>query len=352
VIENDVSRCLRAGASGAGADGVIRVGPLQLLPGLVQDLGCDPGPIFAGTGFEPGQFTDPDTEISFVGASKLLARCVEATGCGHLGLLLGERMKPSSLGIAGFMLQAAPDVGTALRDLVHNLDLQDRGALATLTIQGRVMYLGYSIHLSGAEATYQIYDLAMTVVCQIMRSLCGPAWNPQEVLLSHRQPQDLEPYRQFFRAPLLFDADQSAVAFQTRWLDHTITSADPLLYRHFEQEANRRHINEHQGLVYQLRKLLRMSLAVDRGDASVIARQLGMHVRTVNRRLRKEGTSFRQELEEIRYEVARQLLSDTRLPLSKISTALGYADSTAFIRAFKHWSGTPPAQWREARRRS
>ena len=243
-------------------------------------------------------------------------------------------------------------MGTALRDLVHNLDLQDRGALATLTIQGRMTYLGYAIHLSGVEATYQIYDLTMTVVCQIMRSLCGPAWNPQQVLLSHRQPQDLEPYRQFFRAPLLFDTDQSAVAFQTRWLDHRITSADPLLHRHFEQEASRRQINQHQGLVYQLRRLLRRSLAVDRGGAPVIARQLGMHVRTLNRRLSEEGTNFRRELDEIRYEVGCQLLADTRLPLSKISTALGYADSTAFIRAFKRWSGIPPEQWREVHRRS
>jgi AraC-like DNA-binding protein len=81
-----------------------------------------------------------------------------------------------------------------------------------------------------------------------------------------------------------------------------------------------------------------------------MARQLGMHERTLNRRLHEEGTSFRRELDGMRYEVARQLLADTRLPLSKIGPALGYADTTAFIRAFKRWSGAPPARWREVHR--
>jgi AraC-like DNA-binding protein len=323
------------------------------LPNLVRNLGCEPDPILASEGFDPAQFADPDAEVSFVAASKLLAHCVEATGCEHLGLLLGERAAASSLGIAGFMLQTAPDLGTALRDLVRYLDLHDRGGMATLTIQGRLTYLGYAIRLSGVEAADQIYDLAMAVVCRIMRDLCGSAWGPEEVLLAHQPPRNLEPYRQFFGAPVLFDADRSAVVFETRWLDHPISGADPLLHRHFEREAGELRAVQPTGLVYQLRRLLRRSLAVEnKAESPVIARQLGMHVRTLNRRLRDEGTSFRQQFEDIRYEVARQLLADTNLPLGKIGAALGYSDSTAFVRAFKRWSGTPPAEWRRLHRQS
>ncbi len=92
--------------------------------------------------------------------------------------------------------------------------------------------------------------------------------------------------------------------------------------------------------------MLRKSLATQKGSVADIAGQLGMHERTLNRRLREEGTTFRRELEEIRYEVARQLLADSNMPLLKIATALNYADATAFSRAFKRWSGSTPAQWR------
>jgi AraC-like DNA-binding protein len=346
MVRKSASPSSPAGIRHALTEGVVRVGPLMALPALVRDLGCDPDPIFASAGLNPAQFANPDFEIPFVPGSKLLARCATAAGCRHLSLLLGERTDPSSLGIAGFMLRAAPDVGTALRGLVSYLDLHDRGAVATLVTNDRHTVLGYAIHLSGVEAADQIYDLSMAVVCKIMRSLCGASWNPTEVLLSRRQPQDLAPYRQFFRAPLHFDADQSAVAFPTRWLDHPIASADSLLHRHLEKEADDLHAHQQTSFAANLRQLLRKSLATRKIAVTDIAKQLHMHERTLNRRLREEGTTFRRELEEIRYEVARQLLADTMMPLSKIATALNYADAAAFSRAFKRWSGTTPAQWR------
>lgn len=336
----------------APADGFVRVGPLMGLPALVHDLGCDPDAVFASAGFNPAQFLDADLEIPFVRASRLLARCVAATGCEHLGSLLGERVSPEALGVAGFILQTAPDVGSALRGLLRHLDLHDRGGVATLITHDRSTYFGYAIQLSGVEATNQINDLAMTIICGIMRGLCGAEWNPSAVLMSRRAPQDFVPYRRFFRAPLHFNAERSALAFPTHELDQVVARADPVLHRLLEQEARALHADQRTHLVGDVRKLLRRSLAVRNGGVTVIAEQLGMHERTLNRRLRAEGTTFRRELENTRYEVARQLLADTRVPLSKIAAALDYADSTAFIRAFKRWSGFPPAEWRRIHGRS
>ncbi|MCP4285709.1 MAG: AraC family transcriptional regulator [Gammaproteobacteria bacterium] len=316
------------------------------MPALVCDLNCDPEPIFASAGFNSTQFTDPDFEISFVSGSKLLSRCITATGCDHLGLLLGERAHPSSLGVAGFLLQTAPSVGIALQDLVHHLDLHDRGAVVTVVTNDYRTLLEYAIHLPGVEATNQIYDLSMTVACNIMRGLCGAHWNPTEVLFLQRPPQNLAPYKRLFRAPLRFNAGQCALAFQNRWLDHPLKSADSLLHRHLEKEANELHSMQQGNLVADLRLLLRKSLSTQKNAVTEIAEKLGMHERTLNRRLREEGTSFRRELGEVRYELAQQLLTDNRILLSNIAGALGYADTTAFSRAFKQWSGITPTEWR------
>jgi len=343
---------LPRGKQGARGDGVVRVGPLMALPALVRDLGGDPRRIFAGAGFDPAEFADPDLEIPFVTGSKLLARCVTATGCEHLGLLLGERSSPSSLGVAGFMLQAAPVVGAALKGLVAHLDLHDRGAVATLTTNGRKTSFGYLIVLPGVEATEQIYDLSMTVVCKILRSLCGESWHPTEVLLSRRPPQDPRPYEGFFHAPVRFDAEQTAVVFPTQWLKHPVASADPLLHRYLEKVAQGLHADQHATLKSKLHQALRMSLADHKHNATDAASQLGMHVRTLHRRLLKEGTSFRQELENVRFETAKHLLGETGMPASQIAIVLDYADATAFTRAFKRWSGTTPGEWRRFHRKS
>lgn len=324
----------------------VRVGPLAGIPAVMRSLGCEPAPVFAQSGFKLAQFEDPDIRIPYMAASKLLARCVAATGCRHFGLLVGERSLPSHLGIAGYLLHGAPDVGTALRSLVKYLDLHDQGGVPTLTTTGNRTSLGYAIHLSGVEAADQIYDLSIALACNIMRTLCGTNWHPAETLLMRRAPGDLTPYRRFFRAPLRFNTDESAVVFPTSWLSHRLPSADPLLQQHLEREAEELHAEHHADLTGSIRRLLRQCLTSRQCSAADIARQLGIHERTLNRRLLAEGTSFRQELEQVRHATSQQLLAGTTLALAEIATSLGYADASAFSRAFKRWSGVTPAHWR------
>lgn len=326
--------------------GSVRVGPLAGLPALVRALDCDPEPLILSAGFDPAELKDPDRVISFVAASQLLSRCVAATGCEHLGLLLGERSAPSSLGLPGFMLRTAPDVGSALRSLLRHLDLHDQGGVPILDVRGGVAMLGYAIQQQRAEARDQIYDLSVVMACNIMRGLCGADWNPTEVLLARPAPPDPRPYKHFFRAPLSFDAEQSAIVFASTWLDHRIPDADPALHRHLQREAEDLHRQRGADLVTELRYLLRRLLVTNQCSAAQAATQLCMHERTLNRRLRERGTSFQRELDSIRYDLARHFLAETSMPLATIAEALAYADTTAFSRAFRRWSGATPAQWR------
>jgi AraC-like DNA-binding protein len=326
----------------------VRVGPLMGIPAVLQELGHEPGPVFESAGLKPARFMEPDFEIPYIDAGRLLARCIDVTGCRHFALLVGEHAGPSSLGVAGFMLRSAPDVGSALRSLVQNLDLQDQGGMATLQVSGGVTQLGYAIILPGVEARDQIYEISIAIACNIMRGLCGKDWNPDEVLLSTRQPGNLAPYRRFFRAPIRFNAEQSAVVFPTRWLNHQIPSADDLLYRHLGKEATELHHLRDAGtdIIGSLRRLLRKSLVSRQCTVTDLARQLHLHERTLNRRLQQEGTSFRRELDAIRYEMARHFLDDSDMSVARVARALNYADVSTFSRAFKRWTGASPAEWR------
>ena len=328
------------------ADTFVRVGPLMSVPGLLCKFGCSPEQILGDAGLSLTQFEDPDTKISFLAGSNMLACCVVATGCQHFGLLMGKHAGSSSLGLAGFILRFAPNVGAALQALLCHLELHDQGGVPVLTTRGEDSSLGYAIHLSGVEAADTVYDLSTAMACNIMRDLCGQNWNPTQVLLARRRPSDLTPYKRFFRAPLRFEAEQNAVAFPTHLLDHPLTSADPALFRHLENEANKLHDRHPLNTTRLVHRFLRQSLANRHFAAGDIAKQLSMHERTLHRHLEKEGTSFRSELEGIRYEVARQLLSTSKTPLSGIANALGYSDPSTFVRSFKRWSGTTPAKWR------
>ncbi len=72
----------------------------------------------------------------------------------------------------------------------------------------------------------------------------------------------------------------------------------------------------------RLRRLLRAEFIQDPWSGQAVARHLAVHRRTLSRRLRAEGTSFRSVATQIRFETAQQLLADTNMTLAQISACL------------------------------
>jgi len=101
-------------------------------------------------------------------------------------------------------------------------------------------------------------------------------------------------------------------------------------------------------LTTDLRRVLRTELLRDTCSAATIARLFSMHRRTMSRHLRTEGLAFRQVANEVRFQIARELLENTDMALSQIAAVLRYSELSAFTRAFRRWSGQTPSAWRIA----
>ena len=83
-----------------------------------------------------------------------------------------------------------------------------------------------------------------------------------------------------------------------------------------------------------------------------VARELGTSPRTLQRRLAEDGATFQQLLQEARRELARHYLLHSSLELNDTAYLLGYEDAHSFFRAFHHWEGSPPGEWRARHARS
>ena len=206
--------------------------------------------------------------------------------------------------------------------------------------------LGYAIYEQGVESPEQISDAAMAVATNVLRALCGPDWVPEEVLLPRRLPADPGPYRRFFKAPVRFDQETAALVFPTRWLDHRIADANPIFRQVFEAHVRELEAAGAGDWKDSLRRMLRTEILTTRCSATTVADRFALHRRTLSRHLQAEGAGFQSLVNETRFEIARQLLSQTRIPLSEIAVALGYSEASAFTRAFRRWAGQSPAAWR------
>lgn len=78
----------------------------------------------------------------------------------------------------------------------------------------------------------------------------------------------------------------------------------------------------------------------------MVARDLGMSVQSLRRRLKEEGVSYKAVLDEAFGTVATRMLSDSRQSIQETAHAMGFSDPTAFHRAFKRWTGMTPTEYR------
>lgn len=324
----------------------VRVGPAQVIPALLRDLGANPAAVLAEVGVAPALFNDPDKPISFALRSRLIKHCADRTACRHFGLLIGERGGLHSLGLVGRLVQHSPDVGSALRSLVRYLHHHVRGAVTTLAVSDHTAMLSYDVYEAQVEATDQLGDGAVAVMFNILRDLCGPDWKAVEVMFAHRRPNDVRPFKQFFRVPLSFDAEHNGVVFPVEWLRRPVAGADAELRRLLQEQVDTIEIAHGGDLQEKVRAVLRTALLAGHAKANQIAALFSMHSRTLSRRLNASGTSFQLLVDDGRFEIARQMLENTDVDIKQIAVILEYADASAFARAFRRWSGTTPSQWR------
>jgi AraC-like DNA-binding protein len=348
----DSVSCLLADAGAGATEGSSRVGGIRAIPLVLAELGFDPAAVLAEVGVDARLFDDPNNLILDALIGQALVRCVARTGCEDFALRVGRHGRLASLGLVGALAASAPDVGVALRVLCRFLSLNDGGAVLSLATEGPFSSLNYAIYEGGVEGTSQIHLMVSAVACNVLRDLCGPDWAPSDVLIPCRRPHDVYPFREFFRAPLRFDADRLALVFPRGWLDHPLHSADPELHAALCAQAALFEELASPGLPSQVRRVMRNLLLEGKGSIEAVARRFSMHRRTLDRHLDANGVSFRRLADETRFEVACQLLRDTQMSVGEIAASLHYGDSSAFAHAFRRWSGESPTGWRESARRA
>ena len=351
-MRTDAHSPCRLAALGLASEGALRMAPLTGLPRLLSDRGLDADSVIRAQGCDPGLFGDPDNTIAFGAVGRLLAYTARATDCRYPGLELGRHWGIEALGAVGRAARHAPDVGSALHCLILHLHLHDRGAIPYLWATDEQALLGYTLYCADVVGTEHIYDAALAIAYNVMGELVGPRWRASEVRLFREPPGEVAPFRAHFRSRLRFGAQQAAIVFPAADLRRPSFGADPARYAAALHDLESLDASFGGGLTDKVRRLLRrlmvtgICLGAPALDRTAVATLLTMHPRTLNRRLRTEGTCFAVLLNECRYDIARELLRDTRLPVQDIAILLGYAERASFDHAFRRWSGMTPTIWR------
>ena len=243
-------------------------------------------------------------------------------------------------------MATAPTVRDAILDLCTNQVRFIQGAVTYLTVQGGVGVWGYAVQAPPMPGIGAILDGAAGIGVSMVRQLCGRL--PDEVRLGRAAPADPAGYRLAFGVPVAFNAEQTGLVLPAPLLHTPVRTADPAVRRILQRQVAEYWARAQPTATEQAKRAMAAHVTAGEPTREIIAATLGMGPRTMNRRLQTEGTSFRTLLDHSRHDVACQLLAITRLPVTEIGMALGYATPPGFVRAFRRTAGKAPTQWRRA----
>lgn len=319
-----------------------RLGASAELPAVLRDLGVDPEPVFEGSGVDLATLS-PDTRVPFGHVIELLARAERASNCPHIGLLTGMRFTMAHHGFIGRLMQSAPTLRDALADYVSWQHGYSTGAIVYLARMGDDHSFGYGIHVPSGLVSHHIYDFVAAVGVRMVAELTERRVRPLELQLSRREPDPGSPYARLLKCPILYNRPLNCLLLDRAAMRTPLPTHDPaerraLLAQMEVRAAGARHSA-------QVRRAIRRTLLEESPRMPEIAVDLGIHPRTLRRRLSEEGTSFDELLDDVRRTVARELLELTDLPLAEVADALAFAAPGVFSDWFRRTFGVQPSLW-------
>lgn len=313
-----------------------------------QEYGLAAAALLAGTRLSFEQLSDPNVELSanqeLAVIRNLLRQLKYMPG---LGLKLGMRYHFSAYGIWGYGLISSATLGDAL-------------ALALRFMPLTYAYTRITFHEEGELGIITFGEPDLPI--EMRRFLVERDMAAATVLLQETAGSDFALSRLTLAAPTThahiisriggvrpeFGAAANMLAFKLSWLSKPLPQADASTLTMCQQMC--RQLLERRRTRMGTAMLVREYLGVARGgmeqNLAQLARLLNTSERTLKRRLKEEGTSFRILLAAARGDMAQELLQDASLTLTDIADQLGFSDLSSFSQAFKRWYGIAPSQFR------
>ena len=272
-----------------------------------------------------------------------------------------RRMKVGSFAMLCHSLVAQATVSAALRQAIRGFGLffDDIGAQlhvadgkATLLVDNRI---AAGRHDAAAQEARRFADETLLVMLHgLLCWLVGRRVPLARLEWAHPQPRHADEYRRMFSPLQRFDAAATAVHFDARVLEGAVKVSAASLKAFLRDAPQSVFLKQvvATGLSDRVRRLCRDAL--DRGDPAPTLVMLALACRlspaTLRRRLEGEGAAWGLLKDEVRRDLALQLLAEGRLSVGDIAARLGFNDASTFYRAFRKWTGSAPGAWRSAAR--
>jgi AraC-like DNA-binding protein len=192
-----------------------------------------------------------------------------------------------------------------------------------------------------------LVDAELAFIVEVCRRCTGAGdFRPRALHLCATALDPRAEHAAFFGCPLYLGADDNVIVFAAPDLERPFVTSNPQMLKALLPYLDVSTPPVATSSVARVRLVIAERLRGQRPTARTVARELAMSTRAMQRLLQDEGTSFRQVLDEVRNDHARNYLTSTSFSDHEVSFLLGFADPNSFYRAFRSWNGMSPSDFR------
>lgn len=346
------ARTPETSADGAGPEpttAMVRVDALREFTAVVAELGGDAAALLTKANVDPAVLSNRHAVIPYRTLMLLLERAAAALDRPDFGMRLA--MAQGGLKILGpleFAMRNSRTLREAYRYCAEHLQVYSL-AMRMTTVpgprQGEVFY-HYELLLPKLPVHTQTIERAMLLSTNLTRTISSGQVRVREVWFTHEPLSSPDTYRGYFGTDVRFGQPMNGILLDERDLDFPLPNVDPQLYAIATDFIEDRFPAGDTELSARSRSIIERLLLEGNCTYNGVAAMLGLHPRTLQRRLKAEGASFEAIKDDVRRDIALRYLRQSTVPLVRIARMLGYSDTSALARSCFRWFDASPSQLR------
>ncbi|MBL4636060.1 MAG: AraC family transcriptional regulator [Kofleriaceae bacterium] len=274
------------------------------------------------------------------------------SGMEDFGLQAAKILEPKHLGVFGYVVLSSANVREAIERMVRFKALTGDASSVQVHVSEQGVRYVHTTAMPPLSGNRQHAEWSMAGVVLLLRAASGQAcWSPSQVTFKHRAPSDLSSHRDVFGCELRFDCPEDTLLLELSFLEMPFLDTDSSLSNILETHATHllHALPEQRDFVRGLQMRLQKQLPGGNPSVEALSDDMGISVRSLQRRLEEQGQTFQTVLDDIRVRLADVYLEESSTTIAEVAFLLGYSGASAFARAFKRWRLVSPTEWRSAR---
>ncbi|VAW61736.1 Transcriptional regulator, AraC family [hydrothermal vent metagenome] len=322
----------------------------SVLGNLLDHYGLDKYAIARQVGIDIDIAYKPNDRVSTAMLQKVWQIAVQKTSDPCIGLIYAELLQPASLCGLGLSWITSD----TLKDSISRL-IRFQRSIST----------AFDLSLNELDDSYQIiirshlkkpagvtFDASIATIFRMCKITYGPELKAERVTISHPAPEPQEcadKFNEFFNVQVEFNAKETQVLFAKQAFENKLTSSNPDLAR-MNDKVVIQYLDsfDKNNVSAQVRAKIIEQLCNGIPQQDLIASALNLSLRSLQRKLNEESTSYKEILDDTRLQLSRQYLKGSDRPIIEIGFLLGFSEPGNFARAFRRWTGESPHEYREA----